>query len=332
MKIAVFSSKPYDQQFLEAANTRFGYRLTFLEPRLSLETVSLAQGHSAVCTFVNDALPAPVLDALASMHIQHIALRCAGFNQVDLASVKRLNLKVARVPAYSPYAVAEHAVGLMLMLNRKLHRAYNRVREGNFALQGLLGFDMHQRTVGIVGTGKIGAVVAKIMTGFECRLLGYDVQPNPECTALGLEYVSLEELWKQADIISLNCPLTPGTHHLINEQTIAHMKQGVMIINTSRGAVVDTKAVIEGLKSGKIGALGLDVYEEEADYFFEDLSAQVIADDTLARLLTFPNVVVTGHQAFFTAEALRSIAETTLQNLHDLAETGHCVNEVPLAS
>lgn len=328
MRVAVFSTKPYDRKFFDSASQGASHELTFLEPRLTAETISLAEGYPAVCVFVNDVLDESVLEQLAAGGTKVVALRCAGFNNVDLPAAERLGIHVVRVPAYSPYAVAEHTVGLMLTLNRKIHRAYNRVREGNFALDGLLGFDLHGRTVGIVGTGQIGMLVSRIMAGFGCRLLGFDVQPNRECEAIGMEYVSLDEVLSRSDIISLHCPLTPETRHLINPQTIGTMKPGVMLINTSRGAVIDSQAVIDGLKSGRIGSLGIDVYEEEAEYFFEDLSQKVIADDVLARLLTFPNVLVTGHQAFFTEEALTEIAATTLRNLSDIEQVGQSQNEI----
>lgn len=328
MRVAVFSTKPYDKMFLGSTNRDFAHELTFFEPRLTRETSSLAQGYSGVCVFVNDILDDGVLEQLAAGGTTTVALRCAGFNNIDLAAAERLGIKVVRVPAYSPYAVAEHTVGLMLTLNRKIHRAFSRVREGNFSLDGLLGFDLHGRTVGIVGTGQIGAIVARIMSGFGCRLLGYDLHANPDCEGCGTAYVSLDELLRESDITTLHCPLTPQTRYLINHETIGQMKHGAMLINTSRGAVIDTKAVIDGLKSGRVGSLGVDVYEEEADYFFEDLSQQVIADDVLARLLTFPNVLVTGHQAFFTQEALEDIANTTLKNLRDIDETGHSEHEV----
>lgn len=328
MRIAVFSTKPYDRTFFEQANGRFAHELTFFEPRLTLETCSLAAGYPAVCVFVNDLVDARVLEQLRQGGTTAIALRCAGFNNVDLHTAEQLGIKVVRVPAYSPHAVAEHTVGLMLTLNRKIHRAYARVREGNFSLDGLLGFDLFGRTVGIVGTGQIGANVARIMAGFGCRLLGYDRLPNPLCQQLGMTYVALGELLATADIVTLHCPLTPETRYLINSQTIGQMKRGSMLINTSRGAVIDTRAAIDGLKSGALGALGIDVYEEEGDYFFEDLSQQMIADDVLARLLTFPNVLVTGHQAFFTHEALEAIANTTLRNLQQLIDTGTSANEV----
>jgi D-lactate dehydrogenase len=315
MQVAVFSTKAYDQASLQAANAAHGHELTFFESRLTPETCALAQGFPAICAFVNDQLDATVLGRLAQQQTRLIALRCAGFNQVDLAAAHALGVTVARVPAYSPYAVAEHTVGLILTLNRKIHRAYARVREGNFSLEGLLGFDLYARTVGIVGTGKIGALVARILHGFGCELLAHDLVPNPGCTALGVHYVPLPEIYARADIITLHAPLTPDTHYLINASALAQMRPGVMLINTSRGALLDTRAVIDGLKTGTIGYLGLDVYEEEADLFFEDLSHQVIQDDVFARLLTFPNVLITGHQAFFTAEALRNIAATTLANI-----------------
>jgi D-lactate dehydrogenase len=328
MRVAVFSTKPYDESFLRAANPSFGHQLTFLEARLSSETAGLAAGFEAVCAFVNDRLDGAALQLLADGGTRVVALRSAGFNHVDLTAAERLGVCVVRVPVYSPYAVAEHTVALMLSLNRRIHRAHLRVREGNFALQGLLGFDMHGRTAGIVGTGEIGFIVAKILGGFGCRLLGYDKYPQPRCRDLGLQYVTLDELLRDSDIVTLHCPLTPETRHLINDRAVAGMRHGAMLINTSRGAVVDTRAVIAGLKSGQIGYLGLDVYEEEADLFFEDCSNEVITDDTLARLLTFPNVLITGHQAFFTEDALRSIAETTLQNLRDLENNGTCANQV----
>lgn len=325
MKIAVFSSKSYDRQYLTDQNDAFGHQLEFFEPRLDQSTMQLAAGYPCVCVFVNDTLNAPVLDFLANSGLRVIALRCAGFNQVDLAAAERLKIDVVRVPAYSPHAVAEHTVGLMLCLNRKLHRAYGRVRD---ALNGLLGFDFFGRCVGIVGTGKIGAVVAKIMLGFGCRLLAHDKFPNDACRQLGVTYVDMDTLLTQSDIVTLHCPLTPQTKHLICAESIAKMKSGVMLINTSRGAIVDTTAVIAALKRGKIGALGIDVYEEEADLFFEDLSGQVMQDDRFARLLTFPNVLVTGHQAFFTADALQQIATTTLANVTALERGETCDNLV----
>ena len=328
MKVAIFSTKSYDQTFLDAANTGQGHELIFFEPHLTRETVALAAGYPAVCVFVNDQLDAMILDQLARGGTRLIALRCAGFNNVDLAAARDFGLTVVRVPAYSPHAVAEHAVALMLALNRKIHRAYSRVREGNFALDGLLGFDLCQQTVGIVGTGKIGAVVAQILKGFGCRLLAHDPFPNPACQELGTNYVSLPELFAASDIITLHCPLTPETHHMVSTVALQQMKPGVMLINTSRGALLDTQGVIHALKSGRVGYLGLDVYEEEADLFFEDLSGQVIQDDVFARLLTFPNVLITGHQAFFTRNALEQIAQTTIMNLTEFEHGQKSTNEV----
>jgi D-lactate dehydrogenase len=327
VKVAIFSTKSYDRTFLEAANTTYGHELVFFEPRLTSETSILAAGFSAVCVFVSDQLDAGVLASLAQQGTRLIALRSAGFNHVDLVAAQEQDLVVMRVPAYSPHSVAEHTVGLILALNRKLHRAYARVREGNFALDGLLGFDLHGRTIGIIGTGQIGTVVAQIMHGFGCRILAHDLFPNPVCVALGVDYINLPELLAESDIITLHCPLTPETHYLIGAQALRQMKHDVMLINTSRGALVDTRAVIEALKSGRIGALGLDVYEEEADLFFEDLSNHLIQDDVFARLLTFPNVLVTGHQAFFTRNALERIAETTLANITAF-EQGHTSSNV----
>src|SRR5262245_58931705 len=314
MRTAVFSTKNYDRQFLQPAAATAGHELVFFEPRLDIETAPLASGFPAICTFVNDQINAAVLDRLVAGGTKFIALRCAGFNNVDLDVCHQLGLRVARVPAYSPDAVAEHAVGLMLALNRKYHKAFNRVREGNFAIDGLLGFDMHGRTVGIVGTGKIGAVAARILAGFGCKLLFHDVAQNPDCVPLG-RYASLDNVLSQSDIITLHCPLLPQTHHMISHAAIHRMKRGLMLINTSRGALIDTRAVIEGLKSHHIGYLGLDVYEEEAELFFEDLSGQVIQDDVFMRLATFPNVLITAQQAFFTATALEQISHTTITNL-----------------
>ncbi|WP_166826543.1 2-hydroxyacid dehydrogenase [Thalassoroseus pseudoceratinae] len=331
MKVALFSTKPYDRKFFKQANQESPHELTFLEPRLTPLTAPLAKGYDAACLFVNDQADAETLEVLADSGVKVLALRCAGFNNVDLNAAERLGLTVVRVPAYSPHAVAEHTVGLMLTLNRQIHRGYNRVREGNFALDGLLGFDLHEKVVGIIGTGIIGAVVAKILSGFGCHLLAYDVRENPDCVELGVNYTSLDEIYAKSDVITLHCPLTPQTHHLINADAIAEMKPGVMLINTSRGGIVETPAVIDGLKTSRVGSLGIDVYEEEGDLFFEDLSNFVIRDDVFARLLTFPNVLVTGHQAFFTEEALQQIAGTTLGNLQDLADGRECPNEVSAA-
>ncbi len=314
MRIAVFSTKPYDREALEEANRRHGHELVHFEPRLTPATATLAHGYEAICPFVNDELSAGVLEELAGKGLRLLTLRSAGYNHVDLQAAAAHGVVVARVPAYSPHAVAEHAAGLILTLNRRLHRAYARVREGNFALDGLLGFDLHGKTVGVVGTGKIGTVFCRIMAGFGCRILAHDPNPGDEAREAGAVYVELDELFRDSDVVALHLPLTPATHHLIDAAAVHRMKRGVMLINTSRGGLVDTPAVIAGLKSGRIGALGLDVYEEEADLFFEDLSGTVIQDDVFARLLTFPNVLITGHQGFFTREALASIAETTLAN------------------
>jgi D-lactate dehydrogenase len=328
MQVAVFSSRPHDVFSLRAANAAAGHALIFHESRLGPETVALAAGAAAVCPFVNDDLSRPVIDRLAALGIRLLALRSAGFNHVDLDAARGAGIAVGRVPAYSPHAVAEHAAALILTLDRKTHRAWNRVREGNFELHGLLGFDLHGKTVGIVGTGLIGRVLARIMAGFGCRLLAHDPFPNPEAAALGVTYVAMDDLLAESDIVTLQCPLTPETRHLIDDAAIARMKRGAMLINTSRGGVVDTQAVIRGLKNGTIGSLGLDVYEEEEALFFEDFSDRFIDDDVFARLLTFPNVLITGHQAFFTAEALTAIAETTLANITAFEATGRAVHEV----
>lgn len=328
MRVAFFSTKPYDQRFFEHANLEHGHDLHFLEPRLSEETAQLASGCEAVCAFVNDDLNERTLDRLTQHEIRLVALRSAGFNNVNLEAARDLGLTIVRVPAYSPYTVAEHTVGLMLALNRKLHRAYNRIREGNFSLDGLLGFEMYGRTAGVVGTGKIGTIVGKILQGFGCRIIATDPYPNEEAKRLGFEYVDFDELLSQSDIITLHSPLTHDTYHLINEQAVDKMKPGVMLINTSRGGLVDTRVVIDALKAEHIGSLGLDVYEEESDLFFQDLSGQLIQDDVFARLLTLPNVVITGHQAFFTKEALDNIANTTLSNISAFERGESSGNEV----
>jgi D-lactate dehydrogenase len=329
MRVAVFSTHTYDRQFLEPALAAAGHEAVFFVPRLTAETVPLAAGFPAICAFVSDTLDRGVLEVLARGGARLVALRSAGFNNVDLPAAGELGLAVVRVPAYSPHAVAEYTVGLMLTLNRKIHRASARVREGNFSLEGLLGFDFFGRTVGIIGTGQIGEVVARIMHGFGCRLLAHDVRPNPECQRLGAEYVPLDRMYAESDVITLHCPLVPQTHHLIDFAALDRMKPGAMLINTSRGAVIDTRAVVESLKSGQLGALGIDVYEEEEGVFFEDLSDQVLQDDVLARLMTFPNVIVTGHQAFFTRDALERIAATTAANISDIAAGRACANALP---
>jgi D-lactate dehydrogenase len=314
MNITLFSAKNYDREFFEKVNADFGHSIRYLEPRLTADTSSLADGSDAVCAFVNDQLDEATIRDLAGRGTELILLRSAGFNHVDLRAAAEQGIVVARVPAYSPHAVAEHTLALILGLNRQTHRAFNRVRERNFSLEGLLGFDLHKKTIGIIGTGTIGTTFARLLSGFGCRLLAYDPAPNDECKDLGVEYVDLDELFATSHVISLHCPLTPETHHLIDAQAIDQMRDGVMLINTSRGAIIDTRAVIGGLKDEKIGYLGLDVYEEEEALFFEDQSERIIQDDVFARLLTFPNVLITGHQGFFTREALTNIAETTLRN------------------
>lgn len=331
MRVAVFGTKPYDRRFLTAANDAAGgpHELTFFEAPLDASAARLAAGFRGVCAFVNDRLDGATLRTLAAGGTSAVALRSAGFDHVDLAAADALGIAVARVPAYSPEAVAEHAAALALTLNRKVHRAFNRVREGNFALEGLLGFNLRGKTVGIVGTGKIGAAAARIFAGgFGCRVVAHDKFPSRDVEATGVRYVELPELFRESDVVSLHCPLTPETRHLIHEETIAAMKPGVMIINTSRGGLIDTRAAIEGLKSGRIGYLGLDVYEGEADLFFEDRSGEPIGDDAFARLLTLPNVIVTGHQAFFTREALQTIAEVTIDNLARIERGEPCENLV----
>ena len=330
MRVAIMDTQAHDREFLERANREAGrpHELIFFELRLDPMTHPLVEGFPSVCVFVNDTVSADVIDGLARSGLRLLALRSAGFNNVDLVAAARAGVRVVRVPEYSPAAVAEHAMGLMLSLNRKLNRAYTRVREGNFELNGLLGFDMRGKTVGIIGTGRIGTVLARIASGFGCRLLAYDVERNPTCESLGVRYVELSRLYERSDIISLHCPLVPQTHYMIDENALGKMKPGVMLINTSRGALIDTRAVIDALKSGRVAYLGLDVYEEESGLFFEDRSDQVILDDVFARLLTFPNVIVTGHQAFFTREALTEIAATTIQSISDFEAGRPLINAV----
>jgi D-lactate dehydrogenase len=318
MKAIVYSTRPYDREYLEMAN-RGLHEFHFYETQLERRTATLARDFPVVCCFADDELNAPVLKQLSRGGTKLITLRSTGFNNVDLMTAEDLGFTVMRVSRYSPYAVAEFTVGMILALSRKIHRAYNRVREGNFLLDGLIGFDIHGKTVGIVGTGKIGSTLARIMQGFGCQLLGYDVNPNQECLKLGMRYVSLKELLAQSDIVSLHMPLTPETRHMINRETLSLMKPGAMLINTSRGALVDTRPLIAALKKQQLCAVGLDVYEEESHIYFQDLSDQIIPDDVITRLTTFPNVLITGHQAFFTCEALTMIAETTIQNINDFA-------------
>lgn len=325
MKVTIYNNKPYVEKFFKHANAKFNHELVFQQEHLWGESAERAAGSQAVCIFVNDVADASVLNLLKSVGIKLIALRCAGFNNVDLHTAEKLGLCVVRVPAYSPYAVAEHTIGLILALNRRINRAHTRIREGNFSLDGLMGFDLHGTPVGIIGTGKIGQIVAQILHGFGCDLYAYDPNPGPECLKLGVQYVSLEDIYRRCLVITLHCPLTPQTHHMISAEAIELMQDGVMLINTSRGALIDTRAVIDGIKNERIGYLGLDVYEEEGDLFFEDLSNQIIQDDVFARLLMFPNVIVTGHQAFFTHNAVSAIAETTLSNIAAY-ERGECQN------
>ena len=321
MRIAFFSSQPYDEQFFNAENKKYNFHIQYFETHLGPHSVALVENFDAVCVFVNDKLNCEVLEGLKTRGVKWIALRCAGFNHLDQEAAKSLGLRVCRVPQYSPYAVAEHAVALILTLNRKIHKSYNRVREQNFSLQGLLGFDLHGKTVGVVGTGNIGSAFAKIMRGFSCQVLATDPVANPELKSAGVEYVDLETLLIGSDIISLHCPLIPQkTHHLIDAAAFKKMKPGAMLINTSRGGLVDTAAAIQALKQQHLGALGIDVYEQEENLFFKDLSLAIINDDQIQRLVSFPNVVVTAHQAFFTEEALSEISRTTLESLNSFAQ------------
>jgi D-lactate dehydrogenase len=313
MQIGFFSTKSYDKQYFDACNK--DEKIIYIETQLNEQTVALAEGCDAVCAFVNDVLNKKVISELARLNIKLIAMRCAGYNNVDLEAAQKHGISVVRVPAYSPYAVAEHALALIMTLNRKTHKAYNRVREGNFSLEKLTGFDLYGKTVGVIGTGKIGQIFCDIMQGMGCRVLAFDIIANKELVAKGVEYLPLIDLLPQCDIISLHCPLSEQTHHIINEETLGMMKQGSMLINTSRGALVDTKAAIEALKTGQLGYLGIDVYEQEEKLFFTDWSEAVIQDDVIMRLMSFPNVLITAHQAFFTEEALEQIAEVTLNNI-----------------
>jgi D-lactate dehydrogenase len=328
MRITVFSARAYDRRFLDEANADGRHALSYVEARLDATTVAAARDADAVCAFVNDRLDAAVLQQLHAGGVRLVLLRSAGFNHVDLDAAARLGLPVGRVPEYSPHAVAEHTVALILTLNRKIHRAHARVREGNFALDGLLGFDLNGSTVGVVGTGRIGRCFVRIMAAFGCRVLACDPEPSDEAIALGARYVDWPELLAESDIISLHCPLTPSTRHLVDADALARMKRGAMLVNTSRGAVIDTKAVIGALKRGQLGGLGLDVYEEEDRLFFRDLSDAVLQDDVFARLLTFPNVVITGHQGFFTVQAMAAIARTTLANADAWVATGQPLHPV----
>jgi D-lactate dehydrogenase len=326
MKLAVYSTKQYDKKYLQHVNENYNYELEFFDFLLTDKTAKTAHGCDGVCIFVNDDGSRPVLEELKKQGVKFIALRCAGFNNVDLDAAKALGLKVVRVPAYSPEAVAEHAVGMMMALNRRIHRAYQRTRDANFSLEGLTGFTMYGKTAGVIGTGKIGVAALRILKGFGMRLLAFDPYPSAAALELGVEYVDLSTLFAQSDVISLHCPLTEDNYHLLNRSSFEQMKDGVMIINTSRGGLVDSQAAIEALKTQKIGALGMDVYENERDLFFEDKSNDVIQDDVFRRLSACHNVLFTGHQAFLTAEALISISETTLENLRQLEKGENCPN------
>ena len=328
IKIAFFDAKPFEIDFFNKVNKDFAFKIMYFNNRLTRETASLAQGYDAICVFVNDTVSKEIIESFCQNKVRLIALRGAGYNNVDLQAAFQ-NIHVVRVPAYSPHAAAEHAVALMLALNRKIHKAYFRTRDNNFTLNGLLGFDMYKKTAGVIGTGQIGKAAIEILKGFGMRVLAYDVFQDKEYQKkTGFDYVDLDTLFKESDIISLHCPLTKETYHLINETNIAKMKTGVMIINTGRGMLIDSKALIDGLKTGKVGFAGLDVYEEESEYFFEDFSNKVITDDVLARLLSFSNVLITAHQGFFTQEALHNIAETTLTNIQDYFSKGSLVNEI----
>lgn len=328
MKLAVYSTKQYDKKYLENVNQEYGFDLEFYDFLLTEKTAKTAHGCDGVCIFVNDDGSRPVLEELKKQGVKFIALRCAGFNNVDLDAARELEMPVVRVPAYSPEAVAEHAIGMMMCLNRRIHRAYQRTRDANFSLEGLTGFTMHGKTAGIIGTGKIGIATLRILKGFGLRLLAFDPYPSAAALEMGVEYVDLPTLFSKADIISLHCPLTPENYHLLNQTAFEQMKDGVMVINTSRGGLIDSQAAIDALKNQKIGALGMDVYENERDLFFEDKSNDVIQDDVFRRLSACHNVLFTGHQAFLTAEALTSISETTLENLRQLENGEPCVNQV----
>jgi len=318
MEISFYSAQPYDRTFFDLYNRH--HRIHYLEPALSIETAALSREGSAVCAFVNDKITANVLELLQQKRVKLIALRCAGYNNVDLEAAVKLNIAVVRVPAYSPHAVAEHAVALIMTLNRKTHKAYNRVREGNFSLDKLLGFDLYGKSVGVIGTGRIGQAFCEIMLGFGCRVLAFDLIANRDLADKGVEYVPLADLLPESDIVSLHCPLNPQTKKLINAETLAMMKPGAMLINTSRGGLIDTRSCIDALKSAQLGYLGIDVYEQEENIFYHDLSEKIIQDDDIARLVSFPNVLLTSHQGFFTKEALTEIAQTTLQNVSDFEQ------------
>ena len=328
MKVACFSTKSYDRQSFNRALPDFGHSFSYFEVKLDLHTISLANGHQAICSFVNDHIDEAVMKKLNQLGIRLIALRCAGYNQVDLNAASARGIKIVRVPAYSPEAVAEHAFALILTLARKTHKAYNRVRENNFSLEGLTGFNIHGKTIGVIGTGAIGRAFCRIAKGFGCRVIAYDIHEDDEMKQLGVSYLPLDEVFSTSHIISLHCPLTPETHHLINAASIGRMQDGVALINTGRGALIETKAVIKALKNKKIGNLGIDVYEQEENIFFKNLSEEIMQDEQIARLMTFPNVLVTGHQAFLTKEALEQISKITLENITAYEKGDALINEV----
>lgn len=330
MKVAVFSTKSFDREYFDKFNDETIHQLTYFEAPLNQQTTNLTRGYDAVSIFVNDKADAHVIDSLYENGIRLIALRCAGFNNVDIKAANEKQIQVVRVPSYSPHAVAEHAVALILTLNRKTHKAFNRIRESNFSLERLTGFDLYGKTVGVIGTGLIGAIFSRIMLGFHCKVLAYDVYKSEELEKAGVIYRSFDELLRESDIISLHCPLTPDTYHLISEEEYRKMKDGVMLINTSRGALINTEATIAAMKSAKLGYLGIDVYEQEEHLFFKDLSESIILDDLISRLLTFPNVLITAHQGFFTREALEEITTTTLRNMSDFEAGRPTENEVKM--
>ncbi|WP_192346658.1 2-hydroxyacid dehydrogenase [Algoriphagus sp. Y33] len=328
MKVAFFSTKSYDKQSFNEFLPDHNHEFTYFEPKLDSNTAALAEGHDAICSFVNDHLDERVLTKLSEMGVKNVVLRCAGYNQVDLEKAEELGFKICRVPAYSPEAVAEHALALIMTLARKTHKAYNRVRENNYSLEGLTGFNINGKTTGVIGTGAIGKAFCKIMLGIGCEVIAYDIKENEELKELGVRYLPLDELLTQSDIISLHCPLNSDTYHLINKQRLAQMKGGVVLINTSRGALIESKAVIQALKTKKVGNLGIDVYEQEEDLFFQNRSEEILQDEDIARLMTFPNVLITGHQAFLTKEALSQISATTFRNLEELEAGAELTNEV----
>jgi D-lactate dehydrogenase len=328
MKVACFSTKAYDRQSFDRLLPESGHNFSYFEAKLDIHTLSMAEDHQVICSFVNDPIDAVILEKINQLGIKLIALRCAGYNQVDLKTAAQYDIKIVRVPAYSPEAVAEHAMALILTLARKTHKAYNRVRDNNFSIEGLTGFNIHGKTVGVIGTGAIGRAFCRIIRGFGCTIVAHDLVENDEMKELGVQYLPLDEVISQSHIVSLHCPLTPETHHLINTETIAEMKDGVTLINTSRGALVETKAVIKALKTKKIGNLGIDIYEQEENIFFKNLSEEIMQDEQIARLMTFPNVLITGHQAFLTEEALAQISKITLDNITAFGKGEVLENEV----